>query len=159
MSLDLYIKGKTPVLHKGTGVFIRENGKNIELSPEEVKKKWPNAKVEEIEEYNNTWWHANITHNLGTMAKQVSVDGYTLYQLLWRPEETDLLSNDSPTERYVECVGKALKELKLHRAALIMYNPSNGWGTYRDLLDFTADFLDALKRILVLSDCTIEADR
>lgn len=32
MSLDLYIKSNTPVLHRGTGVYIRDNGETKELT-------------------------------------------------------------------------------------------------------------------------------
>lgn len=31
MSLDLYIYSKTPVLHRGTGVYIRDKGETREL--------------------------------------------------------------------------------------------------------------------------------
>ena len=30
MSLDLYIKAKTPVRKRGTGVYVRENGQTVE---------------------------------------------------------------------------------------------------------------------------------
>lgn len=159
MSLDLYIISKTPVSHLGTGVFVRQNGANVELSVDEVKKAYPDSEVEVREYEDNEVWHGNITHNMGKMAKQVSVSVYTLYQLLWRPEETDLVPDGHPTQRYLDCLGIALEKLKADKDRLLVYNPSNGWGTYRDLLNFTADFLDALKRVLVLSDCTIEASR
>jgi len=33
-------------------------------------------------------YSANITHNLGAMAKEVDVgEGRTLYDILWRPDE------------------------------------------------------------------------
>lgn len=41
MSLDLYIISKKPVKHKGTGVWVRENGQNKELSPEEAMERLP----------------------------------------------------------------------------------------------------------------------
>ena len=31
MGLDLYIKSKTPIKKRGTGVYVRENGKTREL--------------------------------------------------------------------------------------------------------------------------------
>lgn len=36
MSLDVSLISNTPITKKGTGVFIRENGKNKELTVEEV---------------------------------------------------------------------------------------------------------------------------
>ena len=32
MNLDLYIYSKTPVLHRGTGVYVRDNGETKELA-------------------------------------------------------------------------------------------------------------------------------
>lgn len=38
MSLDLYIKSNYPVKHRGTGVFVRDNGQTRELKTiDEVK--------------------------------------------------------------------------------------------------------------------------
>ena len=37
MSLDVSLYSKTPISKKGTGVFIRENGKTKELTIEEVR--------------------------------------------------------------------------------------------------------------------------
>ena len=48
MSLDLYIKSKTPIKKTGTGVYIRENGETRELkTKEEVKQYFPEQEVEE----------------------------------------------------------------------------------------------------------------
>ena len=42
MSLDLYIKSNTPVKHRGTGIYIREQGGTRELkTKEEVLKYFP----------------------------------------------------------------------------------------------------------------------
>ena len=42
MSLDLYIKSKTPILKHGTGVYVREKGGTRELeSIAEVRKYFP----------------------------------------------------------------------------------------------------------------------
>ena len=51
MSLDLYIESKTPVLHRGTGVYIRENGEMRELATkQEVLTHFPDANPDDIEE-------------------------------------------------------------------------------------------------------------
>lgn len=159
MSLDLYIISKTPVSHLGTGVFIRQNGANVELSVDEVKKAYPDSEVEVREYEDNEVWHGNITHNMGKMAKQVSVSVYTLYQLLWRPEETDLVPDGHPTQRYLDCLNIALEKLKAGKDKLLVYNPSNGWGNYDLLLQFASEYLNRLMFLHPLSEYTIEASR
>jgi len=49
MSLDLYIKTKTPVVKRGTGVYVRENGKTKELKTmTEVKERFPDVDLSQI---------------------------------------------------------------------------------------------------------------
>ena len=49
MSLDLYIRSKTPVRKRGTGVYIRENGKTRELKTvAEVREYFPDADLSDI---------------------------------------------------------------------------------------------------------------
>lgn len=55
MSLDLYIISKEPVKHKGTGIYIRENGQTKELSLEEANKLYPKANVEEVTSEDNIY--------------------------------------------------------------------------------------------------------
>lgn len=55
MSLDLYITGKTPIRHKGTGVYVRENGQNVELTVDEVKTRWFDADVKDTEYEDNVY--------------------------------------------------------------------------------------------------------
>ena len=88
MSLDLYIKSKTPIKKTGTGVYIRENGETRELkTKEEVKQYFPEQEVEEKIYETDEVWHGNMTHNLGRMADKVCSGNRTLYQLLWHPTE------------------------------------------------------------------------
>ena len=49
MSLDLYIKTSTPVIKRGTGVYVREDGKTKELKTmAEVKERFPDADMSRI---------------------------------------------------------------------------------------------------------------
>ena len=49
MSLDLYIKTSTPVIKRGTGVYVREDGKTKELKTmAEVKERFPDAEANGI---------------------------------------------------------------------------------------------------------------
>ena len=67
MSLDLYIKSEKTKQERGTGVYVRENGRTVELKTlDEVKKHFPNADFSHIREdiyETNIVWHENITHN------------------------------------------------------------------------------------------------
>ena len=49
MSLDLYIKTNAPVIKRGTGVYVREDGKNRELKTmAEVQEHFPDADLSHI---------------------------------------------------------------------------------------------------------------
>ena len=145
MSLDLYIISPEPVIKRGTGVFVRKNGQNIELkTKEEVRKHFPDSDLSRISEYEYTdedYWHGNITHNMGKMAGHVPVEGtnLTLYDFLWKPEEHGFLVAGSPGFR--DGMLHGFLYLRGHKDSLIQYNPQNGWGDYDLLLGFTEDFL------------------
>lgn len=161
MSLDLYIISKELIPHKGTGIFDRRNGQNVELSLEEAQKMYPEWDIKEvIWDWDDIYWHNNITHNLTTMADKVQVNRrFTLYNLLWRPEETDLLGKEMhPNKRYINLLSKGYDKL-LHDPTLSVYNPENGWGDYNLLVKFTEGYIDALNSIKDFSNYTIEADR
>ena len=117
MSLDLYIRSHQPVKHRGTGVFIRDNGQTRELKTvEEVKAHFPDADTSDIdirEWEDDELFHCNMTHNLIGMASLVPIEGtdgvvtlprdyerdkpefkpkpLTAYNLLWHPETNPLL--------------------------------------------------------------------
>lgn len=163
MSLDLYIRSKTPVSHKGTGVYVRRNGETVELSPEEVKEQYPNTNIDVTEYTDDIYWHKNITHNLGKMASNVlTPNGITLYSLLWRPEETNLLTKDNcPTKSYIENVVAATTILGLHPEDYEKFNPENGWGSYKQLLKFCESYCKVLwdlSSLYKLNNYFIEAD-
>lgn len=142
MSLDLYLTTKTKRQHVGTGVFIRENGKNIELQTiEEVKAHFPDIDTSNIEERmyeTNELFCKSISNNLGEMARHVPCNGgkNNLYQFLWRQYEHNVTR---VTEQYRECIAECLSYMLLHRSELDQYNPSNGWGSYEGLLNFVIE--------------------
>ena len=161
MSLDLYIESKTPVLHRGTGVYIRENGGTKELiTKEEVLKYFPNVNANDIKETSyedNTYFHINITHNLTDMASQWWIIGssnynsdedsavVTLYDLLWHPK--DNLNIETPTMDYVLDIVSCYKTLLNNPDTFKKYNPDNGWGSYEQLIGKTKEFIAALIKI------------
>lgn len=149
MSLDLFINLDKPVKHHGTGVFIREGGKNIELETiEEVKAHFPDidlSNIKEVEYESDIVWHENITHNLGNMASHVPVYNSTLYYYLWHPSDIGI---KYVNQYYKNAIKTGYEYIKDNREYLEKFNPPNGWGTYENLLRFVKsldDFLQNLK--------------
>jgi hypothetical protein len=166
MSLDLYVMSlKKPVKHTGTGIFIRTNGQTKELSLEEAKKLYPNANIMEVTSEDHIYWHGNITHNLGTIANHCLCqcpDKTSLYSILWRPEETTLLTvTGRLTSSYIKALSICLRELKDYRNYYEKFNPENGWGNYDDLVNFVESLLVALNKIPKeeYNNYTVEASR
>ncbi len=159
MSLDLYIESKTPVLHRGTGVYVRENGETKELATkQEVLTYFPDMNPEDIEEKtyeDKDYFHINITHNLTKMASQCRIIGtcnydadsavVTLYDLMWHPKEN--LKVTVPNMDYLmdlmECYKNLLQSPDFYR----QFNPENGWGTYEQLVRKTKEYIKALTSI------------
>ena len=145
MSLDLYIVSPEPVVKRGTGVYVREYGQNVELKTlSEVRAHFPNADLSRIREYeytDNDYWHGNITHNMCEMARHVPIEGteMSLYDLLWHPEHFGFTKAGSVG--YRSGVLKGYIHLKNHQEELISFNPDNKWGNYEQLLRFTEGFL------------------
>lgn len=82
----------------------------------------------------------NITHNLGRMAEHVPVKGTNLYQILW--EGYDLNGNRITTGSQFEGIlEEGIDYMLDHKDELIQYEPSNGWGNFYDLLNFTRECL------------------
>lgn len=138
MSLDIYLNSDTKRPRKpGSGIFIREAGKTIEISREEWDRRNPDREpVTYTPEATETYelYHDNITHNLSAMAGQAG-----LFDLLWRSEgktAEDLISPLMAGYRKLYCRPYRFKKL----------NPENGWGTYDQLVEFTGNFLLACIR-------------
>ena len=106
-----------------------------------------------------TLFESNITHNLNTMAEKAG-----LYDPLWRPyriiakaENVILHESDHEAEYeyeefsrvtsndIVDLVQKGLDKLKSDPEYFKKYNAPNGWGVYENLVEFTEEYLKALK--------------
>jgi hypothetical protein len=81
-----------------------------------------------------TAYDANITHNLSPMA-----DAAGIYGALWRPEEIGA----TKASDIVPLLRDGLARLKNDPARYLMFNPSNGWGTYEGLVRWTEKYLAA----------------
>ncbi len=146
MSLDLYIISPEPIKKKTTGVFYRKDGRTLECETiEQVKTAFPDCDLSEItvHEYEtDEYWHGNLTHNLTQMAAEVKADGYTLYDLMWHPDDHGFVY---VTYEYVELVNRMVDILDdLDPEVIIKTTPENGWGTYDLLLSVAGDFADQL---------------
>jgi hypothetical protein len=82
------------------------------------------------------YW-GNITHNLGTMAKEAGI-----YQALWRPEEINAVQAKDITD----IVAKGLQDLVARPDYYEKFNSPNGWGTYDNFVIFVTKYLIALNR-------------
>ena len=159
MSLDLYIESKTPILHRGTGVYIRENGETKELkTKEEVLTHFPETNPDDIKETSyedDEYFHMNITHNLTEMASNCQVEGkckpldnskmVSLYDLLWHPK--DNLGIETPTMNYIGDLVSCYQKLVKNPDMFKQFNPSNGWGSYEGLVKNTKRYICVLIEI------------
>lgn len=86
-------------------------------------------------------YEANITHNLGEMARAVELsNGMTLYQVLWRPDEQEGL-------KFARDISELLDEgcniLLSDPEKFKKFNPENGWGSYDGLVSFVYRYRNA----------------
>lgn len=166
MSLDVTLYSQESVQKvKGTGIFVRENGGNVELTVEQVKEKFPNFEFDETPDvvYENSVFDYNITHNLGKMAGECG-----LYEVMWRPymlhpdfttevDEYEFESNHTMKASDIEQkLSEGLKELVDNPEKYKEYNPENGWGSYEGLVKFGQNYLEAVK---AYPDSIIEVSR
>jgi len=109
----------------------------------------------------------NITHNLGLMAGEAG-----LYLALWRPHrltkgfdfdeytyEKECEFENSVEIRasfIIEYLEKGLSKLKENPEFFKVLNPSNGWGKYEGLVNFTEKYLEAC---IAYPDSIIEVSR
>ncbi len=147
MSLDVSLISKTPITKKGTGVFIRENGKNKELTVEEVREKFPNAVVEENEFKTECMFDANITHNLNKMAAAAGI-----YEACWRPEEIGA----TKASDIIPILEKGFEDMKARPEHYKQFDSPNGCGLYIHFLPWVENYLNACREY---PDAIIEVSR
>ena len=150
MSLDLYIISKKPIRRTGTGIYVRENGRNKELkTKEEVLCYFGEDTDVEVKVYEtDEVWSGNMTHNLGKMARRVKGKERDLYTLFWRPTESIV------TKEWVTEVLRCYTYLKEHEDELKPLEEENRiyedngesyiWGTFDLLKEFTESLIKCL---------------
>ncbi len=90
---------------------------------------------------------ANITHNLGKMARAVG-----LYEYLWCPEELGI----SRAGDLIPALKMGLAALEFEPPRFLEYEAPNGWGRYCDFVPFVRKYLAACEEY---PDATIRASR
>lgn len=136
MSLNVYLYHPT-IPSTGSGIFIRENGENREISQAEWDERFPGAEpIRPVldDDYEGPVYSANITHNLGKMAAEAGV-----YEALWRPEEI----NATHASDLLAALRRGLDNLIENPDHFKAFNPSNGWGDYNGLVSFVTRYLEA----------------
>ncbi len=141
MSLDVYLHAAAPFTQDQTPqIWVREDGQTRQITREEWEAYSPDREPVTVTPSAQTTvlYHANVTHNLTAMAHAAG-----LYACLWRPDEEGLtLAADllTPLREGLE------RLLALDAAARETHTPRNGWGTYAQLVEFVAAYLDACSR-------------
>jgi len=79
-------------------------------------------------------YSANITHNLGAMAKEAGI-----YMHLWRPEEIGM----TKAGELIEPLRAGLELMKADPARFENHNSPNGWGLYNHFVPFVEKYLAA----------------
>lgn len=137
MSLDVYLDLKSHEPIKERKIFIREDGRNKEISREEWDESHPGIEPFVTGTWDQHVYSANITHNLVRMAKEAGI-----YMHLWRPEEIGI----TKASQLIEPLAAGLNTLALDPDAFQKLNPSNGWGDYDGLVQFVRDYLAACQK-------------
>lgn len=90
---------------------------------------------EEIEIAQRSYlFDANITHNLGTMAKELGI-----YEIVWRPEEVGVKTAEELISPLIKGIAKAESDPAYYRT----FDSPNGWGKYEHFIPWLKKYLAA----------------
>lgn len=141
MSLDIYLYAKdefeAPVT---SGIFVRENGKTVELTEDEWRRRNPHREPVQLKErpaVTTQLYHDNITHNLNSMAMKAG-----LYDALWHPGDNKLKF----AKDLIPILADGLERLVDSPGYFHQFNPENKWGNYEGLVTFVASYLNACRK-------------
>lgn len=151
MSLSVYLTVDHAVPQQGSGIFIRRDGRNVEISREEWDQLNPGSEPAVVtrpaDETSNIVFEWNITHNLTGMANAAG-----LYSACWRPDELGA----KKAGQLVKPLLVGLFNLTKNPDEFKALNPGNGWGTYEGLVEFVEAYLLAC---VSYPEADIEASR
>lgn len=139
MSLDVYLTESKQTVPAGSGIFVRANGRMVELTRAEWDEKFPGREPFIAPETSepDCVYSRNITHNLNRMAEAAGI-----YKHLWRPDELGIFKAQS----LIEPLRIGLALLKSDPERFMAFNPTNGWGDYGGLVEFVEEYLAACER-------------
>lgn len=149
MSLDVYLRRRDANAPPGSGIFVRENGRQREISCDEWDAKFPGLEPVALigadePEY---IYNSNITHNLGRMAEASGI-----YYACWRPEEIGV----NKASELIPLLEAGLVKLKADPEHFRQFNASNGWGIYEHFVPWVEEYLQACREHPY---ATVEASR
>jgi hypothetical protein len=81
-------------------------------------------------------YSANITHNLGRMAKEAGI-----YECLWRPDEHGI----THARQIIEPLSAGVVLLATQKSRFEEFNSPNGWGLWKHFVPFCMDYLQACR--------------
>lgn len=136
MSLDVYLVIPDCRAEAGPKIFIRRNGETVAITCEEWNAINPGMEPIVIDRETTEVYSANITHNLGKMARVAGV-----YTPMWHPEEIEI----AHAEQLIAPLQDGLSCLRSDPGTFKAYNPENGWGNYEGLVSFVERYLAACK--------------
>ena len=87
--------------------------------------------------------YLRITHNLNTVVSELGLlVGLPYYEVIWRPDELFGLKNgEVPVSLVLGVLPNLIKDLLEFEYCLTDYLPSNGYGTFEDLIRFLCNYL------------------
>lgn len=80
------------------------------------------------------YFSANITHNLGAMAREAGI-----YEACWRPEEIGI----THATQLIEPLRSGIAQMKADPARFEKHNSPNGWVLYKNFLPWLERYLEA----------------
>lgn len=82
-------------------------------------------------------FEANITHNLGAMAREAGI-----YQHLWHPEEIEVRQ----AWQLIKPLRAGIAAMKANPSHFEKFDAENGWGTYNQFLPWLEQYLAACEK-------------
>lgn len=115
MSLDVYLTGKS---------------RQVQCRCVHCGNEHERTETEEL-------FSANITHNLGAMAKEAGI-----YKHCWRPEEIEI----TKAEQLIKPLRAGLVLMLSDPPRFEKHNAENGWGLYKHFVPWVREYLAACEQ-------------
>jgi hypothetical protein len=109
----------------------------LQSKPKRVKCTCPDCYNQHTRLDHETYFSANITHNLCKMADKCGI-----YYALWRPEEKGW----KKAKEIINVLEQGLVKLKENPTKYKKFNAPNGWGMYEHFVPFVEEVLEACKK-------------